>query len=129
MYAISPHGYSTKTLLVLSPNNELLNTVLEWHRTGIKVEQEDITAHQTTVAVLEDKTRKKFDEKEDEEAGELQQEVVNLKKSYMKRLHKYNSAVHVSQVAKMAMDKQLGLKDFTIAGQWRDIYEAAQVVA
>ena len=112
----------TKSLLVLSPDNKKFVTVLELHKAGIKVEREDIRAHQTTVTVLKDKAREKFDEKEDAEADVLQQEAVDLKKSYMKHLQKYNSAVHVLQLAKMAMEKQLGLEDFTIAGQCRDIF-------
>ena len=113
-------AYSTKDLLILNPNDANFRLVVEWHKAGIKIEREDVRAHQTAVVALEESARNKFNEGDYEDAASLQKEAVDLKASFTERLYKFNSAVNISQVAKMAMDKHLGQKDFANSEDCRD---------
>ena len=132
--SIKKFAYSKKEIADLNPDATEFVDIKEWSKLGITIDRERIRVEQSSVNELEARAKSLFNDNNDNgnKAHELQEEANKIRKSFTERLSKYNKAVHVIQMAKMAKDYyslDCKVPDYKTAGIWRDILHAAQAIA
>lgn len=132
--SIKKFAYSKKDIAALDHNATEFIDIKEWSKLGITIDRERIRVEQSSVNELEARAKSLFNDNNDNgnKAHELQEEANKTRKSFTERLSKYNKAVHVIQMAKLAKDYyslDCKVPDYKTAGIWRDILHAAQAIA